>query len=88
MGLDIPEGAQLVRVAAARAEGHRKGGAWSWTVADAEGTPLTQDSRGRMMAIGSYWAMGVLVGKPLVWVADLFGDISLEPDQGRTVGDG
>ncbi|MFE0490268.1 hypothetical protein [Streptomyces griseoaurantiacus] len=80
LGLDIPEDAQLIRIPSSRAE--KQLGAWSWTVADADGTPLTRDSQGRMMSIGSHWAVHVLAGKPVSAHPSVFGDVNIEPDTG------
>jgi hypothetical protein len=80
LDLDIPEGARLERAPGASAGWNRTAlGAWVWTVCGADGVPLTQDSKGRPMAIGSQWTMTELVRLPLVAHPDLFGDIVIGP---------
>lgn len=86
LGLDIPDDAQLIRIVTSRSE--RSEGAWSWTVADADGIPLSLDSQGRAMAIGSQWAISAIAGGKIAAHPDIFGDNHIEPDFGRTAGGG
>jgi hypothetical protein len=76
-GLDIPTDATLVRVHAPRSG--RENGAWSWTVADASGTPLIQDSQGRAMAIGSHYPVSTILRLGFDLGSDYFGDICIDP---------
>lgn len=79
-GVELPEGARLVRVHPS--ESMRNVGAWSWTAADADGIPLCRDAQGRPMAVGSQYSMGELlrlgfeVNRPGF---DGYGDITIDP---------
>lgn len=78
--LDIPEGAWL-----GRAEGSYSGwnrsslGSWVWTVYNADGVPVSRDSRGRPLGIGSQWTMTELVRVPLAANRNSDGDVYIEP---------
>lgn len=77
--LEIPEGATLVRTHASRASANI--GAWSWTVADANGVPLHRDSQGSPMAIGSQYPMGELLRRGIQVNSARGGDIDIDvPD--------
>lgn len=78
LDLEIPEGARLERAAGSYHGDNRTQGAWVWTVVCEDGLPLAKDSRGLPLAIGSQWAMSVLVDKPLAAHPDLFGDVQIE----------
>lgn len=80
--LDIPEDAWLGRSGGSYAGWNRSSlGAWVWTVYCADGVPLTRDSEGRPLAIGSQWTMTELVKVPLAANASGSnpGDICIEP---------
>lgn len=78
--LDIPEDAWLGRSDGSYAGWNRSSlGAWVWTVYCADGVPLTRDSEGRPLAIGSQWTMTELVRVPLAANRDAGGDVHIEP---------
>lgn len=78
-GLDIPQDARLVRVAAYSSPAQRSNGCWSWTVADTYGRPLTKDSAGHPMAIGSQYPMTMLLRTGFEVSRDTYGDICIDP---------
>ena len=78
--LDMPEGARLERAAGSYHGWNRSSlGAWVWTVVQDDGMPVTHDSEGRPMAIGSQWTMTELVRVGIVANPGDYGDIHIEP---------
>jgi hypothetical protein len=78
--LDIPEGAWLGRAAGSYSGWNRSAlGAWVWTVYDADGVPVHENSKGLPLAIGSQWTMTELVRMPLAANRDAGGDVHIEP---------